>query len=241
MDGLSEKFSVFDFFNPIIAGMIFLLSQGIALYPLYKMDTINWESIKDFQIIIIVGVLTCAYTIGAVLYSPTHYVITNQMKYETRMIENCLNSSELFSSADRRKKFVEKAMEYLGDLSSCLNNNKEVGKEQCSAFFAHCVYYLQLKKIDGKCERLRETQALSELLSGVFATAVILDIFIVVLFVGNILTEAERGVYVAICAIVWLTMCIGFYKRYKMAVKNRIRIVISLYDASIDMEKAAHA
>ena len=39
MDGLVDKFSVFDFFNLIIGGFLFLVGLGVGFY--FNLETIN--------------------------------------------------------------------------------------------------------------------------------------------------------------------------------------------------------
>lgn len=232
MDSLTERFSIYDFFNPIIAGMTFILAQGICSYPFFTqqlLELFKGEKTVDVQVLTVAGVLIVAYIIGAFLQCPVDWLIDEKKQDESNLIANCLADNKLFSQT-RRKLIRDKAEAYL-KVSDKKDWNHAA--EDCKAFFAHCVYYLHINKLDSKIERMRETQALSKLLAGVFCVVPVISFAIAI-------TEYKPGnisynwlLTVSEWAICWM-FSIGFYFRYKMATKNRIAMTLSLYEASVD-------
>lgn len=235
MDNLTERFSVYDFFNPIIAGMTFILAQGICSYPFFTqqlLELFKGEKTVDVQILTFVGVLIVAYIIGAVLQGSVDWLVDEKKHYERDLIDGCLGDKEELFSQTRRKFIINKAKAYLK-----VSDEQQWGEDECKdyskTFFAHCIYYLHINKLDGKTERMRETQALSKLLVGVFFIVPVISIIIAIIGYKPdsvnynwLLTVTEW----AIC----LVLSIGFYFRYKMATKNRIAMTLSLYEASFE-------
>ena len=117
MDSLTERFSVYDFFNPIIAGMTFILAQAICSYPFFTRqlsELFKGEKTADVQVLTVVGVLIVAYIIGAFLQGPADWLIDEKKHYERDLIENCLNNEKVISSQARRNFIIDKAKVYFG-------------------------------------------------------------------------------------------------------------------------------
>lgn len=126
----------------------------------------------------------------------------------------------------------EKACTYL----KLPESNLQLTTEQCSAFFTYCIYYLHVKGLDKKTEKLRETQGLSELFSCVFYLAPLVSIMI---FAFQRLFSYDVNLvmqFVVSTCIFCFLMGLIFYKRYKIACRNRIRMVLSIYDACTERE-----
>lgn len=235
MDILTERFSVYDFFNPIIAGMTFILAEGICSYSFFTqqlLELFKGKKTVDVQVLMIISVLIAAYIIGAFLQGPVEWLIDKGKHYERDLVEECLGNTEELFSQTRRQFIINKAKDYL-KVSDEEQWTEDKRKDYGKTFYAHCIYYLHINKLDGKTERMRETQALSKLLVGVFFLVPVISFIIAIIEYKTdnmnynwLLTVSEW----AIC----LVLSIGFYFRYKMATKNRIIMTLSLYDASID-------
>lgn len=235
MDSMTEKYSAFDFFNLLIAGMLLLLVLGLEDYAWtveMVSEVADIAQKSNLIFIIVIGILVCASLVaGSIMQVLGIYIIDWKLGWEKRIIENCLQDSVLWSNSIRLNAIRDKAKVYLKKSEE----DKEWTKEQCSAFFPHCVYTLHIKGLDKKVEKLRETQGLSQLLTCVFGTG----------FCGTyiiLLIQCMRNTHIEFANIIIMNLVCGlltlvFYGRYKISGKNRIRMVLSVYDAYVEGEE----
>lgn len=80
---------------------------------------------------------------------------------------------------------------------------------------------------------MRETQALSKLLVGVFFVVPVISFIIAIVESKPDNISNEWLLTVSEWVICWV-LSIGFYFRYKLATKNRIAMTLSIYEASVD-------
>lgn len=235
MDGVTEKYSVFDFFNLIIGGVIFFVGLGICNHSqlaeiFTKIDILVGDS--DFAIIfIIIFFVGCSLVIGTVINEFAHLLFCTMLQSEKKIIKACLNKGQLIHNDVKLEIFRDKAKKYLkADIDGL---DKNFSDEQCSTFFAYCVYYLHVRGQDKKNEKLREAKGLSELLTLVFVSIPVLSIIIYHLSGAASLIDK----FVLSCYFVFIIFSCAFFRRSKRATENRIRIVLAIYDACVDMEQ----
>lgn len=236
MDGVTQKFSVFDFFNLLIAGTLFSVVLVICHYPssamlIMRVSDLVGDSSFLFFISIILFIIF-ALIIGMSIQVIGHWIIKEKIGWESKKIATCLSDKELFNNSVRTNRIREKACTYL----KLPESNLQLTTEQCSAFFTYCIYYLHVKGLDKKTEKLRETQGLSELFSCVFYLAPLVSIMI---FAFQRLFSYDVNLvmqFVVSTCIFCFLMGLIFYKRYKIACRNRIRMVLSIYDACTERE-----
>lgn len=248
MDNLTGKFTAYDFFNPIIAGMAFLIMQILcALCVFGNVDmflaiyTNICNSIQSATISILV-LLVMTYVIGAATQALMHYLFSlecfERFNHERNFIHNCLNNNELYRSSTRAGIIEDRAKNYLH--IDQINPQDEKYEDYCKVFFSHCVYSLQIKNLDGKIERLRETGEISKILVGVFGEVPIISIVSILIWLWQD-TAAVRNIDWASLVILYaisLLLCMGFEYRFRVASKNRIIMTLSIYDALCDDTKA---
>ena len=227
MDAIAEKYSVFDFFNLLIAGIteIVLLCMSFVVGNSCFFDTIikiNESLSRHNSIIAIIVFICCAVVIGSIIQVIGIWIIEKRIGWEKRTIEQCLENKALWNNSIRLKHIQNKARDYL-QLS---DEQRIYTKEICSAFFAHCVYYLHIKGADRKVEKLRETQGLSELLTCVFAIGFCENFIITIVRLYNHCDIEHMLIIVSVSACFTLF----FYARYIISGKNRIKMVLSIYD-----------
>lgn len=200
MDALTEKYSVFDFFNLMIAGMTFLFLMCICFYSksfswlIEVSNTIDNSAI--LFVVTIIGFLESSLLIGAIFQVISERITHNKSSWEQGMIKQCLNEGVLFENSIRLKRVRKKACDYFRV------KDKQLNEEYNAAFFAipltgTLILILQPNPMYNWNMDLRFTML----------------IFLLCLLLG-----------------------IAFYERYKMVCKNRIRIVLSTYNACRDKE-----
>ena len=237
MDSMTEKYSAFDFFNLLIAGMLFLLAMGLEDYSctiegVKKVADIAQKSKLIF--ILVIGIFVCASLVaGSVIQVLGIYIIDWKLGWEKRIIESCLQDDVLWNNSVRLNTIRNKAKSYL---KKSLEDT-DLTKEQSAAFFSHCVYYLHIRGLDKKVEKMRETQGLSQLLTCVFGAGFCGTYFN--LFIKYIKAERIEISNIVIMNFVFALLTLLFYFRYKISGKNRIRMVLSVYDACVEMEENA--
>ena len=235
MDSVTEKFSVFDFFNLIIGGIIFLLGVGSCHYAeVIAIGTVISELLSDNDFLLFVAIvlfISLSFIIGSTINELAHLFFVYILQWEKRMIEGCLNNNHLIENNIKLNVFREKAVNHfkIKEFATCEN----FSVEQCTTFFAYCVYYLHVRNQDKKTEKMRETQDLAELLTLVFALIPITSI-IIYLFLGTSCLNPKPTFAIYILCVIFAC---AFLNRSKRAMENRIRMVLAIYDACIDKEK----
>ena len=238
MDSLTEKFNVFDFFNLIIGGTVFWLGIGICnFYQVKKLYTLVLCVHNDLNYMVFLSVIVFfagAFVTGAVINEMSCWLFENVFVWEKKYIEHCLNKNQLIKNDVKLRQFRIKAEAYL--------NVKEMGEDddfsinQCATYFAYCVYYLHVHGQDKKTEKLRETQGLSEILTLVFVLIPFASVLFYIL--GDVIYVNVKLIFV------FYLMCVGcfyaFLKRSKRATENRIKMVLAVYDACVDMNKCTN-
>lgn len=234
MDGITQKFNVYDFFNLVIAGFAFLIALGCcnyvqAIIVIKKMA--KFVSDSNFLLIgFIAIVLEVSLIAGAFIQVIEHAIIKYSIPWEQKTINNCLNEDGIFHSKARTTRIRKKACMYLKKSME----TEELTASESVVFFVHCVYYLHIKGCDHKTERLRETQSLSSLLACGFMIAIIGSVLIYEWLDLETSCEAVYLRRIFITYFACLVLCVAFWIRYIISGTNRIRMVLSIYDALTD-------
>ncbi len=234
MDALTEKYSVFDFFNLMIVGMTFLFLMCICFYSksfswlIEVSNTIDNSAI--LFVVTIIGFLGSSLLIGAIFQVISERITHNKSSWEQGMIKQCLNEGALFENSIRLKRVRKKACDYFRV------KDKQLNEEYNAAFFAYCVYYLHVNNLDKKAEKLRETEGLSTALSCAFFAIPLTGTLILILQTNPMYNWNMDLRFTMLIFLLCLLLGIAFYERYKMVCKNRIRIVLSTYNACRDKE-----
>lgn len=238
MDGVAEKFSVFDFFNLVISGILFFLILILCHYQALKNQIKNiLDYLSDLSFGTIVVSVVCVvvlFSVGAVFQVISKWIIHDRIGWEQKLVRNCLIGNGVMNNPVRCLILSKKARDYLQ-----LDQTIRLNCMQCEAFFIHCVYYLHVKNLDKKTEKHRETAGLSEVLTCVFGITPILSMLIFILR-PNIAIYNDIKVAFLIYIVCWV-LAIMFYERYKMASQNRIRMTLGIYDACVDTAGDRHS
>lgn len=236
MDGITEKFNVFDFFNLEICGLVFLFALGICHFEQVKkmIFTIAEKTEHGFflSVLILAVAISCALVIGMTLQVLGHFIIKEKIGWENNIVSKCLRKNVLFNNNVRRKEIVKRANEYF----KTGNKYKKLSSRQCATFYAHCEYYLYIRELDKKAEKMRETQGLSENFTCVFMIAPIVSICIYIINLVCFELESIKLWRVLSIYMLYLLLAFLFYYRYKVVSKNRIRMILSIYDVAVEKE-----
>lgn len=235
MDGVTEKFSVFDFFNLIIVGIIFITILGIANYyqaiiMLKKIAEIVAED-KLLEAGTIIVFLCVSLVIGMIFQVMFQYI-----KEKMNLEKEILSNKRLFDNEIRMEEVKKEAKQYF----NIKKQEQELTDKQWIAFFAYCTYYLQIKKLDKKTERMYETEGLTALLACSFLVTAVLNILIVIIQQMFFETDIDLQVLIAkigVGIILYIIIGIMLFYRYNILNKNRIKMIFSIYTANIRIEE----
>lgn len=232
---MAEKFSIFDFFNLIIVGMIFITILGIANYyqaiiMLKKIAEIVTED-KLLEAGIIIVFLCVSLVIGMIFQ-----VIFQYIKEKKNIEKEILSDKRLFDNEIRMEEIKKEAKQYF----NIKKQEQELTDKQWVAFLAYCTYYLQIKKLDKKTERMYETEGLTALLACTFFGTPVLNILIII--IQEIFFEMDidfqvlivkMGVGIVLYTVIGILLCY----RYSILNRNRIKMIFSIYTANKRIDK----
>lgn len=234
MNGITEKFSIFDYFNLLIGGLVFLLGIGVCEYPNSICFMVAWaatiEKSTFLLIISIVILITVSFVLGAIINEISRWFFKTRLELEKRTIGKCLSDPAVVDNSEKLERYRRKAIVHF---FSKKQDKDTYSEKECSDYFAHCVYYIQVRNQDKKTERLREVQGLSMLLSCVFALIPLISLAIAAI---------THTVCDNACVKLWihpifLIFAVVFGFKYNRDMHNRVRMVLAAYDACTDMEK----
>ena len=250
MDSIFGKFSVYDFFNVIIAGITFLTCMQLAgivnIGELIKQITLVLEN----EVTMIAILLIFSYIVGLVLQitgsiwgkslrnrlidaafqkksDPKFVSYLLRMPILKYLFKNIIEAFRWDSVGDNKTKsevFKDKADQFLQQKKKS-SSKEEFGTEDYRYFFAYCVYYLEVKGKSAKPEKMREIYGVHNLLSNTFLIA------------GFVTLVSVLKLNIGDCKFFYVFVIIGilFWSGTTKALKYRIRMVLSLYDVETDL------
>ena len=92
MDGLVDKFSVFDFFNLIIGGFLFLVGLGVGFYFNLEKSFINElaDVFMEYTLIVAIVMLALSFVLGLLMSEIECLIFYKWLKWETKLMSECL-------------------------------------------------------------------------------------------------------------------------------------------------------
>lgn len=231
MDSIMEKFSVVDFFNMIIGGFIFFLGMTVLAPDIRSYLKLDEERNFIEGILLIAVFLALSYIVGLILYQIEQEIICKRLSYQNKMIEDCLINPKVVDNQCKLIIYTKKAKKYFldNDISTdafCFT------KEQCRCFFTYCIYYIHVRGLDWKTERMREIQNLSGILTAGFGMLSVIG-FIVSITLSALCQNVLR--YLIVTGA-YMILTVVFYDKHRTDIRNRIRMVLAVYNASVDKE-----
>lgn len=235
MDSVFEKFSVYDFFNLLFSGGVFVGSLHlIGFSPLSFL--INDLNIPENEILSLSLILLVYYIIGFELQSLSLWIEQHKFKIQSTMTSTfLLDNTNIINNHEKLKAYQTKAKDFFKSRNIEIQNN-EFTLDQCEYFFAYCSYFIQINGYSKKAEKLRGLKALSSLWMVCFA-------FLFLIGLGQIVYSLSQGtsfgkiVIPFFSTILFLILSITCFYRTKANMKSWIRIVLGTYDVCSDLSK----
>lgn len=209
MDGFFEKFSIYDFFNLLAAGIIFLI--GLLALGLLELTALAefLGTTSETNWILYVIILGGCYLIGTFFQQIGS--IAFEKKYSNQITSTILcnkfsvlnNQFKLEVHQDyARKLFQEKGIPFSGNCFS---------KWHCEYYFAYCSYYIQNQNKHHKAEKMSGLRGIYSLFVTCFALLLAISLARIVFAMVNSDSFADYVGVACVCFIL-LFVYIHAYK-----------------------------
>ncbi len=236
MDAIFEKFSLYDFFNVIFSGGIFLLGlHVIGIFPLSYVE--NGMGLPNCDIIMYAVIFFLCYIVGACLQFIGSWLTTNRdyFKFQSHMTNSILNDKAIFDNNECKLEVYKRLADKIFEKKQITVENGVYTAEQCGYFFAYCSYYIQVHGHSGKTEKMRALKGLDCLWMVCFAVLAIITWVRCIYLLSFCLVD---NITVAlVCGIIFPVLSIISYHKMKTNVKYWIKMVLATYEICSDENK----
>lgn len=257
MDGVLEKFSIFDFFNLIFTGFIFLMSlQFLNIFLFDYISSIFYNSkfismlfakigqadndtTTSILISYFIFLMSISYIIGSFIQEIGLFMQDKITKVQDRTISNILNDDTIVKGGIKRQICVKEARELFQKKNIKYSKKGKFTSDQCHYFYTYCIYYIQIREQHKKTEKMRNLHGISSMLSTNFALSVLIGIIFHILFPNILQTSYIKNIdinYLIIILIIYSLLAIMFWMRMKKHILHRIRMVLNTYEVNVDKE-----
>lgn len=261
VSSLSEQLGIYDFFNVLISGAIFVFGLGIINSEVGKFIYEEITVSKGVCIVLII------YIVGLVIQEIASildkkcldlYIGMNRRILKGTVIEKCINCKNCEQLKDNRivenplllKQYRKHADVILGDLISDNSDQRFENKYVNGFVFSTCQYYVAIKGQDKKVEKMRALFSMSKSLMvcfGLFATYMLCTIIFNTEISIQICDELGlSSCYYNHCLdkiilfMIFSIMTMIFLCRAKRVMKRFLLILLGTYDAIKRSEEVEH-
>lgn len=244
----SEQLGIYDFFNVLLAGTIFVYGCSAVST---KITSLLWDNMSFAKGL---GLILIIYIIGMALQelgSLADKYIFNIYRGMSRSILKGKISTDynndvkdgIFSNPIILEKQRENADEIIKEFVSTKDETRFENDNISGFVFSMAQYYVSIKGADRKVEKLRSLFAMSKTLIvcflalAIFAAVSILFIPDNSLIPNLTIMSCEQCSGKMLLLIIFLSISLIFYFRAKRTMKNFLLILLGTYDALIRAEE----
>lgn len=254
----SEQLGIYDFFNVLISGAIFIFGLSIVN------KKIGNYLLGDITVAEGLGLVLLIYIIGLILQEIASFLDREYYKIYTGMNrrvlsgnvqEKCIEcqrcekfqANRIIKNPVLLKRYRELADKLLGDLISDTTDKRYENKYVNGFFFSICQYYVAINGKDKKVEKMRALFSMAKTLMVCFALLAAYTLFALVFKVEmsieilNTLGLPSHGcahcLDKVILFIAFAGMARMFFLRAKKVMHRFLLILLGTYDAIIRSEK----
>ncbi len=238
MDNILDKLSLYDFFIVLATGAVFNIGLELLGIPLFSTIAL-FINIKDheavYNIIFFSVVLVICYLIGCIIQESSFSLQGKIFKIQDNAIETLLIDPNVVKNEIKRKIYIKEAKKLFLDKKLDFDE-KSITREQCKYFYAHCLYYIQIRGLSNKTEKLRALHGVANMLSTSFAVLSVIGIIIVIF---TLLDTSSNSSIIKLMILIFSygMLSILFWFKMKNTYLYRIRMVMGIYEVAIDQER----
>lgn len=229
MDNVSEKLGLYDFFNVISVGAVFIL-HIVFLFPNMLSNYDNWISDGAIKF---AGIFVLAYLIG-IFFQELGANLENIKFFN---MKRKLTTAFLINEAiiDNSVK-LEQYRKYAKDILKIkgIEFSEDFTPEQNGYVYSYVEYYIEQKGRNKKFEKMRALYGMSKSL--LCCMVVIMLICVVGISFGCKLYgfDITRSLWLVLYSAISILI---YYFRTKRCMKYRIRMMMGIYEACVEFEK----
>ena len=237
METLLGKLSIFDFFNLVFSGIVFLLGFelfGIQIISYYFSICISRFSsdLSAASICFYLGMISLCYIVGSVIQEIGDIIKKRIIYKKDDPMKTFLKNEEVLENIERKKKCVNMAKKYFKK-NKIVYNEGDFTDDQDLMFYTHCEYFIQAKGLNDKIEKMRGLRGVSTVLATTFTVLPILSC--VILLIDKYIFDFKYIEMISIFQFVFGVIISGvlaviFWHRMKKNIKFKIRMIIGLYE-----------
>lgn len=230
MDGFFEKLGIYDFFNLIASGVVFLLGLVALDFLEFGSLTAFGESYSGMEWVIIVAALGGCYLIGVAFQQIANIIF--EKKYCKKITSTILcNRYSILDNPIKlrihqngaRELFHRKKISFTGNCFSA---------QYCNYYFSYCSYYIQNQGKHQKTEKIRGLRGIYSLLVVCFFLLCIISICKIIIALIN---SEPYIMYIGI-ALIFLAMYLLSINAYRESLKDWVKMILGVYEVCVDID-----
>lgn len=236
MDNVSEKLGLYDFFNVISVGAIFII-HILFLFPnlLIKSFLYIPNDALNFALWLVLS-----YLFGLLLQEIGSFVDEHAMKIKKEKINNFLKEGIVFDNNTKLNQYRKYAKEILQEMD--LEFEGDFTQEQTAYIYGYIEYYIEHRNRNKKYEKMRALYGMSKSLFCCMAIILIISVFSLLYVSISSLIYMQTP---CTCVIIKNTIIliyapismIIYHIRSERCMKYRIRMMMGVYESCIEAEK----
>lgn len=234
MDSFLDKLGVYDFFNLIGAGGVFVCGiHVIGVVEIKKIISLMGTGNGVLDVALFLGM---CFLIGAVFQSLGSVICKGD--YKKQLMDHLLSdNSEVVKNEIARENHKKRANKLLSDSDLTV---EDVSVETLYEFyFSHSEHSIHVYNKDSKTERMRNLRGLSSTLMGCFSVLVLIAVLKIVF--NNTLSFFACGVdrnimFLFVLCVVFVGMALFNRMAYQRNTLFWMQMVLDVYQASTDCE-----
>lgn len=235
MDSFFDKLSIYDFFNLLASGIVFLCGLlALEVFDLSDLADLLAKS-PEMEWISFVVILGVCYLVGAAFQQFSSIVF--EKKYSEKITSTILCDRYSVLNNPIKLEVHQRYAQKLFDEKEILFSGTCFSTWYCDYYFAYCTYYIQNQNKHQKAEKMRGLRGLYSSLITCFALLLLISLFIIPLskttpdwtFCG-----IEFGIEsIRIILFIFFLICIH---AYKINTKYWVRMVLGIYETCVDID-----
>lgn len=233
MDGFFEKFSIYDFFNLLGSGLVFMMGLvAVDIIPVNDL-LVQLGGVADLEWLAIIAVLGICYLLGTAFQQISSLVF--EKRYCNKLTSSILHEGKTVVDNELKLKVHQEKARKLFSQKKISSKEKDFSPEHCNYYFAYCSYYIQNHNNHHKAEKMRGLRGMYALLIVCFctlATSAVIKACICVI-------SAEPVVRQLACLVIFVFLFLLCIRAYRENVRYWIKMVLGVYEVCDDIDLQA--
>lgn len=239
MEEISVKLGLYDFFNVLLAGGLFVFSVFFMSHKVLDFYANKVLVVFNTEFEKILVLLFLCYIIGIVFQEIASFCEEKIFHIRKSMLKNFLIVDSIVENKPKLEVFRNLAYDILNKKLISHGDN-DISGEQCHYVYAYCFYYVQNRGMTEKIEKIRALYGMSKTFTVVFfaiAFVALIKISMNIFLPNIVINELPLTISFFISSVFLMIL---FFYRMKKNMKYMIRMIMSTYEACVDKMIETH-